>query len=209
MATINPQAMVADSMQGGFSDAVFDAQLVFHRVMNAMARPGTIAQIPALACAPAPICAPAASLIAALCDSDTALYLEPMLTENRAITDWTAFHTGCVIVDHPADCMFALITDLAAFRDLSPYAKGTQEYPDRSSTIIIQISSFEEGETYTLSGPGIETITKVKIANLPLFFLDQWQTNRDHYPRGVDIIFVTENALMCLPRTTQMSRGDA
>lgn len=202
-------AMSATALEGGFHNPVFDSQKVFDSIMNAMARPGTIAQLPELASAPEPVLDNAAAIIATLCDADTHLWLDETLANNAALCEWVTFQTAAPLTRQKSDAQFALLTDAVVPLDFSQFGQGSQEYPDRSTTVIIQVVNITQGEEFNLSGPGIKATTGLNIEGLPENFLTQWHQNNALFPRGVDVILVSEKSVVCLPRTTRISQGSA
>jgi alpha-D-ribose 1-methylphosphonate 5-triphosphate synthase subunit PhnH len=201
----------AETVDGGFADPVFDAQSVFRAVMDAMARPGDTRPVRVIAAPPAPLAATAAAVALTLCDHDTALWLDPTLAASDAVRSWLAFHTGAPLVDAPADAAFALVADPDGLGSFAEFAQGSQEYPDRSTTLILQVSSIAgagptptSASTLLLEGPGIETTAQLAISPLPASFLSDWQDNRARFPRGVDVILAAPGAVACLPRTVKI-----
>lgn len=203
------QTVDAMVIEGGFSDPVFNAQSVFDRVMNAMAQPGTIVEIPALASAPAPITSTTAALLLTLCDSDTPVWFDGAETQAGALRDWVVFQTGAPFAEHPADAHFAIVTNAAHALDLVTISQGTQVYPDRSTTMFVQVNKIEENGDLILEGPGIKGSVTLGLEPLSPFFMDRWAANNARFPRGVDIIFTCRDKLVCLPRTTRISIGTA
>ena len=82
------------------------------------------------------------------------------------------------------------------------FAQGTQEYPDRSTTLIVEIEASTGGRPLVLTGPGIRTQEEIAPAGLPEMFPHLWAGNRQNFPRGIDLILVAGDAVFCLPRTT-------
>lgn len=205
---MSSSALNIHSMDGGFADAVFDSQIVFDTVMNAMAKPGTIFQLPELAVGPDPLLPISAALLQTLCDVDTTVWLDSAAAK-KPVVDWLQFHTGAPTAEYHGDAHFALIADVAAMPDLAGFAQGSQEYPDRSASLIIQVAQIAPEPEWNLSGPGIKDITPMRVAGLPSVFLDQWAQNGQRFPRGVDVIFVSPDAFVCLPRTTKVRVGVA
>ncbi|RCW86259.1 phosphonate C-P lyase system protein PhnH [Phyllobacterium bourgognense] len=200
---------VTQVYEGGFSDAVFNSQEVFRALMDAMASPGRVIEIGKLAAAPSPISSVAASVAATLFDHDATVWCDKSITSSAAAIGWLKFHTGLELTSNPSDAQFALIGDLQTMPSLESFAKGTPEYPDRSTTIILQIDSFNGPEELTLSGPGIKDTQGFAPSQLPKMFVDQWAANRGAFPRGIDLIFAGEGALAALPRTTRISKKEA
>jgi alpha-D-ribose 1-methylphosphonate 5-triphosphate synthase subunit PhnH len=188
----------------GFADPPLGAQATFRRLLDAMARPGIVVVLDAPP-APAPL-APAAGAIAlTLCDADTAVWLDPALTTPEVVA-WLRLHTGCRIVEAPEDASFAFAAEPAAL-PLDRLSTGSDEFPDRSATAVLQIARLDEGVPLRLTGPGIETEATLRAEGLPKGFV-AWRTrNRTTYPRGVDVVLVAGAALAALPRSTSVTEG--
>ncbi len=197
----------ATALDGGFASPVFDAQSVFRAVMDAMARPGEIRAVGALAEPPQPLSATAAALLLTLCDQDTPLWLDAALAEAAPVAAWIGFHTGAPVVADPAEAAFAVAARPETLPTLDGFAEGSQEFPDRSATLILQVASLDGGAVLTLEGPGIETTARLAPTPLPPRFLDQWRRNGARFPRGVDLVLAAPGALACLPRTTRIREG--
>jgi alpha-D-ribose 1-methylphosphonate 5-triphosphate synthase subunit PhnH len=80
---------------------------------------------------------------------------------------------------------------------------GSFENPHKSATIICEVESLFEGDSYILKGPGIKTQNKIH-----LNFLNDWLKIRNfknkEFPLGIDMIFIDrEDNLMSIPRTTE------
>ncbi|MER8397033.1 phosphonate C-P lyase system protein PhnH [Mesorhizobium sp. M0306] len=197
------------SIEGGFADPVFNAQTVFRVVMDAMVRPGSVQPLPALAQPPAPLSVTAGAIALALCDNDTPLWLDLVLQGSAAMKSWLGFHTGAPLANTPADAHFALIATPAEMMALDGFSQGTQDYPDRSTTLILEVGDLVSGAPLLLEGPGIETTATIAPAQMPRHFVEQWKQNNQRFPRGVDVILATTDAIACLPRTTRIKIMEA
>lgn len=196
-------AAVAQSVfRGGFADPVFDAQAVFRQVMNALARPGTVSAIEAVVQPPEPLSPVIGAIAATLFDGETGIWLDPQLAQQDEVVGWLTFHTAAPIVDQGFDARFALVGTAALLPSLESFAQGTQEYPDRSTTIILQIESLVGGTPLVLTGPGIKHSQEIEPIGLPPHFCDQWAANNSRFPRGVDVILAAPDGIIGLPRTT-------
>jgi alpha-D-ribose 1-methylphosphonate 5-triphosphate synthase subunit PhnH len=200
---------MADHITGGFANPVFDSQAIFRAVMDAMARPGTTQLARAEAQPPQPLSPIAAAIALTLCDNDTPLWLDPALRRTQAAAGWLGFHTGAPLADTPADAHFAVVADPASLIALENFAQGTQEYPDRSTTLILQITSLSTGDRLALEGPGIDGGAIIAPAPLPRHFVEQWKQNRARFPRGVDVILAAPEGVACLTRTTRIRQAEA
>jgi alpha-D-ribose 1-methylphosphonate 5-triphosphate synthase subunit PhnH len=201
--------IAAQSIDGGFADPVFNAQTVFRAVMDAMARPGSVQPLPSFARPPAPLSATAGAIALSLCDHDTPLWLDPALQASAAVKAWLGFHAGAPLANTPADAHFALIANPAEMAALDGFSQGTQDYPDRSTTLILQVSTLTSGAPLLLEGPGIETSATIAPAQMPRHFVEQWKQNGQRFPRGVDIILAAPDGIACLPRTTRIKTMEA
>lgn len=196
---------IADHITGAFANPVFDAQTIFRAVMDAMARPGTVHPARVETQPPQPLLPVAAAVALTLCDNDTPLWLDPTLRQSPAVASWLGFHAGAPLADTPADAHFALVADPAGLIALENFAQGTQEYPDRSTTLVLQVTSLSAGDRLVLEGPGIDGSTSFAPSPLPRHFVEQWKQNRARFPRGVDLVLAAPDGIACLPRTTRLS----
>lgn len=197
------------AIEGGFQKPVFDAQTVFRAIMQAMAEPGTIHRGMALANPPAPLTPEAAAVALALCDQDTPVWLDSSLAAEDAVHAWLAFHTGAPLANTPADAHFVFSADPEHLIGLENFAQGSQEYPDRSATLVLQVSDLSGGEGLVLAGPGIESEARLAPHPMPRHFIRQWAQNHARFPRGVDLILVSREGLAALPRSTRITSQEA
>ena len=78
--------------------------------------------------------------------------------------------------------------------------------PNKSSTIIFEIEDLLKGQELALIGPGIENTNYVKVQSLGDWIEERDKLNTE-YPLGIDIIFIDPASnIMCLPRTTKISK---
>lgn len=186
-----------------FAEPVFDSQRDFHTLMHAMAAPGTPAQLPALPQPPARLCAATAAVALTLFDAETTIWLARVEEE---LERWLKFHCGCPVVygdegQQAAD--FALLTDSRQL-PWQHFRRGSAEGPDRSTTLVVQVSSFD-GPGFRATGPGIETTATFAATGLPAGLLEFMDANHTIYPAGVDAILTTGGRILCLPRTTTVT----
>ena len=98
--------------------------------------------------------------------------------------------------------MFA-VGDWDALMPLSGYPVGTPEYPDRSTTLIVECDELE-ADGATLRGPGIKSEATLSLPETRAF-----QSNRALFPLGLDFIFTCGDRLAALPRSTEVSRSSS
>ena len=102
-----------------------------------------------------------------------------------------------------AEAAFALIAEPLSMPPLDSFALGSEAYPDRSTTLILQIQCFES-EGPILSGPGLEGPLRFGAAPLPEAFWAQFSANRALFPRGVDVVLAGPEAVAALPRSVKV-----
>src|SRR2546430_7595423 len=131
---------VAD-LPAGFADKVLSAQSTFRSVMDAMARPGGVQRVAAAAAAPAPMMHGTAAIALTLFDHDTPVWLDPRMTATSDVAKWLKFHTSAPVIADSSIASFALIGDPQSLPVLDRFALGSNEYPDRSTTLVLQVES--------------------------------------------------------------------
>ncbi|MFN3720052.1 MAG: phosphonate C-P lyase system protein PhnH [Rhizobium rhizophilum] len=197
-----------ESLDGGFPDAVTHAQEIFRAVMGSMARPGTVGLVEVAVAPPAPLGIAAGALLLTLCDHDTPIWVSSTLAKS-ALPAWIGFHTCASLTSDKSDARFAFVEAGTPVPSLTQFALGTQEYPDRSTTLVIEVAALEGGQPLHLTGPGIRDTAKIAPKGLPETFLRQWSDNRGIFPRGVDVILTSGRRFAALPRTTKIREMEA
>ncbi|MEA2908870.1 MAG: alpha-D-ribose 1-methylphosphonate 5-triphosphate synthase subunit PhnH [Bradyrhizobium sp.] len=191
-------------LPAGFADKVLSAQTTFRSVMDAMARPGSVRRIVSAAGAPAAMMRGTAAIALTLFDHDTPLWLDPRMSETSDVAKWLKFHTGAPVIADSSISSFALIGEARALPALDRFAFGTNEYPDRSTTLILEIASLTQGPAFELSGPGIDGTTVLQAAIQPPNLLERLAINATLFPRGIDVVLVADDAIVAIPRTTRL-----
>jgi alpha-D-ribose 1-methylphosphonate 5-triphosphate synthase subunit PhnH len=184
-----------------FGEPALASQRVFRGALEALSRPGRIVQVASDAQPPAGLQTAAAALALALLDQDTRLWLAGTGTAEAAA--FLRFHTGCTIAGDPGEADFALLP-AALLPPLESFACGSEEYPDRSATLIVQAASLHGDEGWQLSGPGIRDTARLRVGGLGAGFAAQWARNGRRFPCGVDLFFTCGEQLCALPRTTRI-----
>lgn len=186
----------------GFADPGIDSQRVFRRSLDAFSHPGRVIPIDCDAEAPAGVGVAACAILLALPDHDTPVWLSPSLGSEAAA--YFRFHTGCPIAEAYPDADFALIRAFDELPPLAGFKCGSEEYPDHSATVVIEVPSIATDHGWRLTGPGILGEARVAIPGMDHAFVAQWATCRKLFPRGIDILFTCGALACCLPRTIQV-----
>jgi alpha-D-ribose 1-methylphosphonate 5-triphosphate synthase subunit PhnH len=120
------------------------------------------------------------------------------------VKKWLKFHTGAPVIEDSSICHFALIGDPGALPALDRFAFGSNEYPDRSTTLIIQVESLAQGPSFELRGPGIDGTAMVQATIQPLDLFERLEINQTLFPRGIDVVLVAGDSVVAIPRTTRL-----
>jgi alpha-D-ribose 1-methylphosphonate 5-triphosphate synthase subunit PhnH len=196
------QALDLGSVRSGFEHPSLDAQRVFRRVLDAMARPGTVADLSFAPQPPEGLCRALGAVALTLLDFETPLWLDPVLRGGEVET-WLRFHCGCPLVAATDEAAFALVVDVGALPALDAFALGDARYPDRSTTVLVQLPALTGGPGQRLEGPGIDGSVEIAPAGLPEAFWAQVVRNGARFQVGVDLMLAAEDELLGLPRTVR------
>lgn len=87
------------------------------------------------------------------------------------------------------------------FRTASP---GDLRDPHKAATIIIEADSVSNDRDLSLTGPGIEKESYIKVT-ISDSWVDLRADKNSEYPLGIDLIFTDpKDNILCLPRTIQI-----
>jgi alpha-D-ribose 1-methylphosphonate 5-triphosphate synthase subunit PhnH len=198
---------LSDVLATTFPEPVLESQAVFRAVMEAFARPGQVRPLPSVSDAPPPLSGTAAAIGRALLDYETPAWLDATLAAVPEIAAWIRFNAGARVTADPRQATFAFIADPLGAPAFDQFSLGTAEYPDRSTTLVLQVRSFGCGERLSLSGPGTAGRGSLSAEPLPADLCERLAGNRAIFPRGVDVILVSPNSVAALPRSALAERG--
>jgi alpha-D-ribose 1-methylphosphonate 5-triphosphate synthase subunit PhnH len=192
--------MSTDIALPGFADPVLGAQAAFRAVLGAMAVPGSLHQAGEGLVAPVPLDPATGAVLLTLVDAEAPLALDAAAGQAR---DWLAFHCGARFGD-AGQARFVLAL---ACPDLMALPAGTDEEPETSATVILQVATLGTGARFRLSGPGLREPAELAVNGLPEDFASRWAANRARFPRGVDVILCAGSTLTALPRSVVLADG--
>jgi alpha-D-ribose 1-methylphosphonate 5-triphosphate synthase subunit PhnH len=184
---------------------VIASQSTFRAVMDAMARPGSPQSVAYPATAPAPMMPGTAAIALALFDQDTPVWLDPAMASPPEVAQWIRFQTGAPVTSDPMTSSFAVVADLSVLPTLDRFAFGSNDYPDRSTTLIVQVASLREGNALRLRGPGIKDETTLNVSVDANDLVARLSINEALFPRGIDVVLVADNVIAAIPRTTRLT----
>lgn len=189
----------------GFADPVHDAQACFRALLDAMARPGE-ARTPELPdFRHPPQVGPAlAAVLVTLADTQTPVYFSPALADS--LHDFARFHTGCPIVESPAQAVLAFAAEAdvdATLLDALP--RGTDLAPQSGATLAIDLCRPQSGPALVLDGPGIRTTASMPMGRLARGFWSARAGLSAGFPCGVDLVLCAGDTIRALPRSTRLA----
>ena len=192
-------------LPAGFADKVLSAQSTFRSVMDAMARPGSVQRITAVAGTPSAMMRGTAAIALTLFDHDTPIWLDERMSETSEVAKWLKFHTSAPVIADSSIASFALVGDPENLPSFDRFAFGSNEYPDRSTTLILQVESLTEGPAFELRGPGIDGTAILRASVAPHDLFERLAINVPLFPRGIDVVLVHDDAIVAIPRTTRLT----
>lgn len=182
------------TLEGGFTDPPRQSATAFRALLQAMARPGRIEELPRLS-PPAPLSPAAAAVLLVLADPTTPLHLAPS-HDTADLRAWLSFHTGAPLCG-PETAVLAVGT-WSGLHPVTRFRIGQPDYPDRSATLIIETDRLD-AEGPRLSGPGIRNTARLSLPETAAY-----QTNRALFPMGFDCILTCGARVAALPRSTRV-----
>jgi alpha-D-ribose 1-methylphosphonate 5-triphosphate synthase subunit PhnH len=191
-------------LPAGFADKVLSAQSTFRSVMDAMARPGSVQRISAVSGTPATMMRGTAAIALTLFDHDTPIWLDEGMSATSDAAKWLKFHTSAPVIADSSISSFALIGASENLLALDRFAFGSNEYPDRSTTLILQVESLTEGPAFELRGPGIDGTAILRASVAPHDLFERLAINVALFPRGIDVVLVDDASIVAIPRTTRL-----
>lgn len=192
----------------GFSDPARGSHAVFRAVLTAWSHPGRGVALVSDAEVPAGVSREAASVLLALLDAETTLWLSPRL-QTGAVGDWLRFHTGCVRVDTAAQAQFVWVAAGDALPLLSELNVGTDASPETAVTLLVETQGWASAPgAWHLSGPGLPHPQPLALsADGPervQALRGLHQSAAGLFPRGVDMLLTCPGQVLGLPRTTRI-----
>lgn len=170
-------------------------QKLFRRLLDAMARPGSLREAADLAGTGAV----ARAVLAVLVDGEVTLADAPgWLPES----DWPLLEARKAA---PEQADFVLC-DGARAPDFEPRL-GDLANPERGATLILTVAELGRGPlALELTGPGIETARTLALSGLHPAWLKAREVWDAAFPLGVDWILADAQRFAALPRTSRVTR---
>jgi alpha-D-ribose 1-methylphosphonate 5-triphosphate synthase subunit PhnH len=185
-----------------------DLALQFRSILACFAKPAVPASIATTTNAPLPLLPSTACLVLTLFDYQTPVWLSAALNTD-AVRKFIRFHTGAAITANVGEASFAIMTMDEANVDWPDFNLGTHEYPDRSTSVIVQVQSFTGYPAVEVSGPGLKDPVSFQLEAANADFWKRMQDNACLFPIGVDFVFSSPQQLAVLPRSSRIRFGES
>ena len=183
----------------GLADPAHDAQQLFRSILDAASHPGRVVSLSAAPVGPGALSCAATGYLLTLADRDTPVWLAPSF-DQPAVRDFLRFHAGSPIAADRTAAAFAVL-GADTPQAFEGFNLGTDAYPDRSATLVIEVADLRSGPVRQWRGPGIDGRMSVDIAGLSDAFWQDWATTHAQFPCGVDLVFTAGTELCALPRS--------
>lgn len=148
----------------GLADPSHHAQRLFRDVLDAFSHPGRIVDLCDAPAGSGTLSTAATAFLLTFADRETPLWLEPGV-DRQEVRDFLRFHAGSPIVPAREAATFGVII-AGGGEPFAGFAIGTDVYPDRAATLVIEVPALEGGPLTLWCGPGIDGEARVAIDGL-------------------------------------------
>jgi len=198
-------------------DEVLDSQATFRALLDCMARPGTVAQLPLAdySAAPPAFCPPALSILKTLVDHRVSF----SVAGASGRPDWIEYlRLNLSAPFQGVDAADYVLFDGAMYHDdFSRLKPGSLEFPESSATAVLAVAALfgarsagdDPGSCYlSLSGPGVRDRETLSVRGFDPRYIEARARANRLFPIGVDLLLVDANRRVAgLPRTSHVEVG--
>jgi alpha-D-ribose 1-methylphosphonate 5-triphosphate synthase subunit PhnH len=188
----------------GFADRSRDAARCFRAALDAMAQPGTLANVALPDDPPAPLSHAAAALLLTLSDADATVWLAGVWAAPEVDT-LLRLRCGAAPATDTRSAAFA-VGDWNALRGVPEWRRGEADYPDRAITLIVEVERLTAGHGVRLTGPGVRGETRLGVQGVDAAFWSLIAENARTTPLGLDVFVTAGHSLAALPRSVRIAR---
>ena len=190
-----------------FTDPAGEAQSVFRAVMDAMARPGHREALDGALTPPRRCRRGAGAIALTLLDFESPVWLDEPFAASPDVTEWLRFHTGAPHHPRPGAGGVRIYCRTARTRRTSIASRSAAPNIRIAPRRWCSRSTACPARPMRLTGPGIAGARAFSSSPLPGRFRRKYRKNHALFPRGVDLLFVTADAVVALPRSTRVDAG--
>jgi len=190
-------------------EPVADSQTTFRVVLDAMARPGSVGQLPATDThCPLPEARALATVALTLLDHEVTFAVVPGGWEadgaEDALTRFLHAATGSRPAP-PAEADYLFACGPLAPATFTTPKRGSLAFPDEGATLLVLVPALggSDGLSVTLTGPGIPGTLRRALPTFDATMLAARDEANAEGPRGLDLLLLDPvGRILGLPRTT-------
>ena len=188
----------------GFDDPALESPNTFRSILAAMENPGQLSTICENPNAPAAFNSASAATCLALLDHETPVWTD--VDWQNPVVNWLQFGCRCSVVTEPCMAQFVIITKPATMPSLDTFRIGRFEYPDKATTMVVQVDDILPVEEKEYFDSDVFSTTHLELKGISQNFMDQWRQISTRYPFGIDIFITCEDVLTVLPKTKHIEQ---
>jgi alpha-D-ribose 1-methylphosphonate 5-triphosphate synthase subunit PhnH len=186
----------------GYDDPALGSHQTFRALFAAMERPGQIVTIHENPDAPDVFNSASAATCLTLLDYETPVWTD--VDWMSPAIYWLQFDCESSVVTEPCMANFAIVTKPASMPDLDYFRVGRYGYPEKATTMIVQVDDIVPGAYNTYSNIFFDRTAQLELRGVPDKFWNQWQYISGLYPLGIDIFFTCDDVLISLPKINRI-----
>ena len=183
---------------GGFDDEVRGTQQTFRAIRDAMEHPGQLVTILENPHAPEVFNPASAATCLTLLGYETPVWTDIEL--NNPAISWLQVGCKSSIVTEPCMAYYAIITKPASIPALDYFRIGPYEYPEKETTLIVQVDDIIPGTGQDHSNVLVYKTAWLEIKGITDKFWHQWRQLSRLNPLGINIFFTCDDVLLALPK---------
>ena len=191
-------ATALNNFRHKFDEAAFGSQQTFRAILDAIEHPGRLVTIRQNPYAPDLFNSASAAACLTLLDYETPVWID--IDWRSEAIGWLQFGCGSSVVTEPCMANFAIITKPATMPPLDYFRIGRYEYPEKATTIIVQVDDIIPSADKKYSKTFVDKIPRLELKGVTENFWYQWQQLSGLYPLGIDIFFTCDDVLTALPK---------
>jgi alpha-D-ribose 1-methylphosphonate 5-triphosphate synthase subunit PhnH len=195
-------------------DPIFDSQRVFRVLVDAMAHPGEVHQLPRIPFerTPAGLHADLLSVLWTLTDNTVGV----AVVGPESWKHYIEVNTGCAVAE-PGEAAYVVMTGTDESVDLPGLSHGILEFPEDGATLVLLVDRLDPigapGETsgnpaprtMRLTGPGVDDEIVLGAVGVSERLLDSFANANRVYPLGIDLLLLdTDGRIAAIPRSATM-----
>ncbi|CAB1077425.1 hypothetical protein D1AOALGA4SA_5214 [Olavius algarvensis Delta 1 endosymbiont] len=184
-----------------FDDFIPGSQETFQAIFAAMEHPGQLVTIPHNPAAPDILNWASAATCLTLLARETPVWID--IDQQNSAVSWLQNRCQSSVVTEPCMANFAIVTRPDNMPDLEYFRVGTYDYPEKATTVLIQVEDILPDIAYSATGIGFDQRPQLELKGLSERFWHQWRRLSGRHPLGIDVFITCEDVLTALPKSAR------